>query len=63
MTVIYLFIKILFVTFLGLTIAGMIKPWWVLWFMDFKNRITVLRYYGLLTLFLLLALIIIPHLE
>ncbi len=63
MEVINLLLKILFVVFLGATIAGLIKPWWVLWFLDFKNRLTVLRYYGLITLFLLITLLILPYLK
>ena len=34
----------------------MIKPWWVLWFLDFKNRLSVLRYYGIITVLLGLAM-------
>lgn len=49
------FLQILFWIFLGITVFGMIRPWWVLWFLDFKNRLTVLRYYGAMTLLLGLA--------
>ena len=49
------FLNILFWIFLGITLLGMIKPWWVLWFLDFKNRLSVLRYYGLITLLLGIA--------
>lgn len=46
------YLQILFWFFLTITILGMVKPWWVLWFLDFKNRLTVLRYYGTITLLL-----------
>ena len=49
------FLNILFWIFLAITLLGMIKPWWVLWFLDFKNRLSVLRYYGLITLLLGIA--------
>jgi len=62
MELIYLIIKILFWIFLSLTFLGMIKPWWVLWFLDFKNRLTVLTYYGLLSLLLLVAMIMLRQL-
>jgi hypothetical protein len=49
-----LFFNILFFVCLFALLLGMVKPWYVLWFLDFKNRTTVLRYYGfpLLALFL-----------
>jgi len=50
------FVNILFWIFLSITIIGMIKPWWVLWFLDFKNRLSVLRYYGIITLLLGVAM-------
>lgn len=56
METILLFLRILFWIFLSITILGMIKPWWVLWFLDFKNRMSVLKYYGSITLLLGLAL-------
>jgi hypothetical protein len=49
------YLQILFWVFLPLTIVGMVKPWWVLWFLDFKNRLTVLRIYGSIALLLGLA--------
>ncbi len=52
------FLKILFWMFLSLTFLGMIKPWWVLWFMDFNNRLMVLKYYGIITVLLGLAIIL-----
>jgi hypothetical protein len=27
-------------------IAGLIQPWWVLWWMSKQNRMLVLKYYG-----------------
>ncbi len=50
------FLQILFWIFLGVTTLGMTRPWWVLWFLDFKNRLTVLRFYGLITALLGLAM-------
>jgi len=58
MEIIALFLKILFWLFLGITLLGMIKPWWVLWFLDYKNRLSVLKYYGVITVLLGLAIII-----
>jgi hypothetical protein len=52
------FLQILFWIFLAVTILGMVKPWWVLWFLDFKNRLTVLRIYGSITLLLGLAVLL-----
>jgi hypothetical protein len=58
MGTILFFLKILFWIFLAITLLGMIKPWWVLWFLDYKNRIHVLKYYGTITALLALALIL-----
>jgi hypothetical protein len=58
MQTISLFLQILFWSFLAITILGMIKPWWVLWFLDFKNRLIVLKYYGIITLLLGLGVVI-----
>ncbi len=52
------YLQILFWIFLTTTIIGMVKPWWVLWFLDFKNRLTVLRIYGSITLLLGLAAVL-----
>lgn len=52
------YLQILFWVFLAITILGMVKPWWVLWFLDFKNRLTVLRIYGSITLLLGLAVLL-----
>ena len=62
MAEIYLLVKILFWTFFFLTVLGMLKPWWVLWFLDYKNRLTVLKYYGSLSLLLLVVLILLNQL-
>jgi hypothetical protein len=58
MEAIALFLQILFWFFLGITFLGMIKPWWVLWFLDYKNRLSVLKYYGMITVLLGIAIII-----
>ncbi|MCK5701408.1 MAG: hypothetical protein KAI29_09655, partial [Cyclobacteriaceae bacterium] len=58
MEFILLFLKFLFWIFLSLTFLGMIKPWWVLWFLDFNNRLMVLRYYGIITVLLGLAVFV-----
>jgi hypothetical protein len=62
METISLFLQILFWSFLAITTLGMIKPWWVLWYLDFKNRLTVLKYYGIITLLLGLTVIVIKQL-
>ena len=63
MDFIQLFLQILFWLFLGIALSGLIKPWWVLWFLDFKNRLTVLRYYGIITLLLGLAVLVIKKIN
>ena len=63
MDFIQLFLQILFWLFLGIALSGLIKPWWVLWFLDFKNRLTVLRYYGIITLLLGLAVLVIKEIR
>lgn len=55
MELIATFLNFLFWIFLGITALGMIRPWWVLWFLDFKNRLTVLRFYGSISVLLGLA--------
>jgi len=52
MEFIALFVNILFWIFLVITAIGMVKPWWVLWFLDVSNRRSVLRYYGVIALLL-----------
>jgi len=52
MEFITLFVNILFWIFLFITAIGMVKPWWVLWFLDVSNRRSVLRYYGVIALLL-----------
>lgn len=27
-------------------IAGLIRPWWVLWFLDYQHRMRVIKIYG-----------------
>lgn len=62
METISIFLHILFSFFLAITLLGMIKPWWVLWFLDFKNRLTVLMYYGIITLLLGLGVMLVRQL-
>ena len=45
-----LFFLFLTVTALGLTIAGLYKPWVVLWWEDTQNRRKVFKVYGIMTL-------------
>lgn len=28
-------------------LAGLIQPWWVLWWTSHQNRVKVLKYYGI----------------
>lgn len=58
MEFIALFVTILFWIFLFITAIGMVKPWWVLWFLDVSNRQSVLRYYGIITLLLGVAVVL-----
>lgn len=62
METISIILHILFSFFLTITLLGMIKPWWVLWYLDFKNRLTVLRYYGIITLLLGLGVTLVRQL-
>lgn len=39
-------IQIAFFTASVLLLAGLIQPWWVLWWMSHQNRVKVLKYYG-----------------
>ena len=39
-------VQILFYLFTTLLVAGLIQPWWVLWWMNHQNRMKVLKYYG-----------------
>ena len=39
-------VQILFYLFGALLVAGLIQPWWVLWWMSHQNRLKVLKYYG-----------------
>ncbi|HBH24042.1 MAG TPA: hypothetical protein DDY13_11545 [Cytophagales bacterium] len=50
MTTILIFCKILFGIFSMLTLIGLIRPWWVLWFLDEQNRWMVIKYYGRIAL-------------
>jgi hypothetical protein len=45
-----LFFLFLFITCLGLLIAGLYKPWVVLWWEDYQNRRKVFKVYGTATL-------------
>lgn len=52
-------LKYLILLFSLLLLAGLYKPWWVLWWMARQNRKKVLRYYGIpLTILLLLYLVL-----
>lgn len=46
MNVIYLFIRILFWINLALLVLGLWRPWVVLWWMAYQNRLKVIQYYG-----------------
>ena len=48
----------LFWIFLGVTLLGMFRPWWVLWFLDRQNRLLVLKYFGSITALLGLAVLV-----
>ncbi|MFA0961693.1 hypothetical protein AB9P05_07790 [Roseivirga sp. BDSF3-8] len=39
-------IYILLFLALFMLFAGLVRPWWVLWFLDYQNRIRVLQIYG-----------------
>jgi len=54
METIAIFFRVLLWFILILFLIGMYKPWMVLWFLDFKNRKSVLFYYGSLLLLLLI---------
>ena len=41
-----------------ITAVGMVKPWWVLWFLDVSNRRSVLSYYGIIALLLGVAVML-----
>jgi len=51
-------IQIAFYLFSALLLAGLIQPWWVLWWMSHQNRIKVLKYYGVPCLVLGILLLI-----
>ena len=53
-----LFFLFLFVTSLGLMIAGLFKPWAVLWWEDSQNRRKVFKVYGTASLVSLIAYIL-----
>jgi len=41
-----------------LTLAGLYKPWWVLWWMSHQNRKKVLQLYGIPFLVTVAALVV-----
>jgi len=53
------FLKILLVINLISLLAGLIKPVYVLWFLDRMNRLKVIKFYGLgsLLIFTLIAIL------
>lgn len=53
-----LFFLFLCITSLGLLIAGLYKPWVVLWWEDSQNRRKVLKVYGTATLIALLTYLV-----
>lgn len=50
MNSLYLLTKILFWLSFLLLLIGLWKPWVVLWWLDYQNRLRVLMYYGSLML-------------
>ena len=56
------FFNALFWIFLAVLVAGLIKPWTVLWFIDHKNRKFVLIYYGTIVALLFIVKIILSQL-
>jgi len=54
------FINLIIILDLLLLMAGLIRPWWVLWFMYKQNRLMVLQYYGA-TLVILLIFRLVTH--
>ena len=53
-----LFFLFLTITALGLTIAGLFKPWAVLWWEDVQNRRKVFKVYGTMTLLAFLTYLV-----
>lgn len=53
-----LFFLFLFITSLGLLIAGLYKPWVVLWWEDVQNRRKVFKVYGTATLLALITFLV-----
>ena len=53
-----LFFLFLFITSLGLMIAGLYKPWVVLWWEDFQNRRKVFNVYGTAALMALITYVV-----
>lgn len=53
-----LFFLFLFITSLGLLIAGLFKPWAVLWWEDYQNRRKVFKVYGTACLVSLITYIV-----
>ena len=53
-----LFFLFLFITTLGLLVAGLYKPWMVLWWEDTQNRRKVLKVYGTMTLLALMTYLV-----
>jgi hypothetical protein len=52
-------VDILFWIALFAAIVGIYKPWTVLWWLPIKNRKTVLKYYGIATVALLIVKLLI----
>jgi len=41
-----------------ITIAGLIRPWWALWWSDHQTRLKVIGYFGIPAIILSLVLIL-----
>ncbi|BDD08474.1 hypothetical protein FUAX_09060 [Fulvitalea axinellae] len=45
------FVFLIFAVLSGFTLlAGLYRPWWALWFMDYMNRLLVIKIYGVAVL-------------
>lgn len=53
-----LFFLFLFITSMGLFIAGLFRPWAVLWWEDYQNRRKVFKVYGTASLLSLITYIV-----
>lgn len=58
---IYDLLTILILILLMIMVAGLVKPWYVLWFLEKKNRLKVLKFFGTILLILILLQIVLAH--